>query len=128
MYSFIYLEVGQTIKLGKVMLFVSEVCFRGKTSISKKYNEKIYANKLIKKYVADETKTEDGQSKVCKYCMSEIEDKDNFLFNPCKCSGSCGTVHIECLLKWIQAKVKKEAIGGTMHFSFNKSACEICKA
>ena len=49
-----------------------------------------------------------------------MEEEDNFLFNPCKCSGSCGTVHFKCLMEWIHFKVKKEVIGGTLHFNFNK--------
>jgi E3 ubiquitin-protein ligase DOA10 len=43
----------------------------------------------------------------CKICLEETEEPDNFLFNPCICSGSCGTVHLECLTQWIHFKVKK---------------------
>ncbi len=43
----------------------------------------------------------------CKICLEETEDSENFLFNPCICSGSCGTVHLECLTQWIHFKVKK---------------------
>jgi hypothetical protein len=42
--------------------------------------------------------------------------------------GSCGTVHISCLQHWIKIKVKKETIGGTTHFNYEKFECEVCKA
>jgi E3 ubiquitin-protein ligase DOA10 len=43
----------------------------------------------------------------CKICLDEAETNTNFLFNPCLCTGSCGTVHIDCLTQWIHVKVKK---------------------
>jgi len=56
----------------------------------------------------------------CKICLDDVEDGENFLFNPCKCIGSCGTVHYSCLAEWIRIKVKKEVIGGTQHYNFTK--------
>ena len=46
----------------------------------------------------------------CKICLDEVQTTENFLINPCKCTGSCGTVHIECLQQWIQVKVKKDLV------------------
>jgi E3 ubiquitin-protein ligase DOA10 len=56
----------------------------------------------------------------CKICLDDTDEIDNFLFHPCKCNGSCGTVHIKCLMQWISFKVKKEVIGGTLHYNFQK--------
>lgn len=67
-----------------------------------------------------DTSQRETEGNNCKICLEETETPDNFLFNPCKCAGSCGTVHIECLQYWIQIKVKKETIGGTTHFNFEK--------
>ena len=43
----------------------------------------------------------------CKFCLEDIETEDNFMLSPCKCMGSCGSVHIKCLQEWIHMKVKK---------------------
>ena len=60
-------------------------------------------NRAIMKYQPIET----DEKNACKICLEDVETKDNFLFNPCLCSGSCGTVHIDCLVQWIHFKVKK---------------------
>lgn len=49
------------------------------------------------------------------------------MINPCKCAGSCGTVHLKCLIQWITPKVIHEIVGGSVHYNFQKLECEICK-
>ena len=126
MYFIFHLEPGQSIKLGRVEFFVSEVCVGETVTTAKGSKEKLHPNKQVMKYVHQE-KTPEGQKKACKICLEDTEDKDNFLFNPCKCSGSCGTVHLECMLQWISIKVKKQVVGGTLHYNFEKFECEVCK-
>lgn len=58
------------------------------------------------------------EKNACKICLQQAETEDDFLFTPCKCSGSCGSVHLNCLLQWISVKVKKEVVGGTLHYNF----------
>ncbi|EGR28147.1 hypothetical protein IMG5_182310 [Ichthyophthirius multifiliis] len=41
---------------------------------------------------------------ICKICLSEFEESENPLINPCECSGSMQYVHLECLQYWIQRK------------------------
>jgi hypothetical protein len=36
-------------------------------------------------------------------------------------------VHFHCLEKWNQSKVKKEVVGGTIQYNFEKFYCEVCK-
>lgn len=67
---------------------------------------------------SEENTPTEAEPKACKICLEDNEEPENFLFNPCKCSGSCGTVHLECLLQWIRIKVKKEVVGGTLHYNF----------
>ena len=62
--------------------------------------------------------TTEQEKKACKICLEETEDEVDFLMNPCRCAGSCGTVHLNCLLQWIGVKVKKEVVGGTLHYNF----------
>lgn len=129
MYPTPHAEPGQSIKLGRVEFFVSEVCIGDKVRTAKNSKTSISANKPIMKYVPEEEKEGEKKEKnQCKICLEDSEEKDNFLFNPCKCTGSCGTVHLECLLQWISIKVKKEVVGGTLHYNFEKFECEVCKA
>ena len=87
---------------------MSEVCTNDQVRTAKNSKTSISANKPVMKYVPEEHSSQASrEKKVCKICLEDSEEKDNFLFNPCKCSGSCGTVHLECLLQWISIKVKK---------------------
>lgn len=38
----------------------------------------------------------------CFICRDDL--RESGLINPCKCKGTCGTVHVECLEKWIEYK------------------------
>ena len=71
---------------------------------------------------------QDGIPGECKYCMMEEgEEIGEFLCSPCKCSGSCGLVHFNCLEKWNQSKVKKSQVKGLTYYNFQKFFCEVCK-
>ena len=39
----------------------------------------------------------------CRICLSE-EEEDNPLICPCKCAGSMGQIHVECLRSWLNSK------------------------
>jgi E3 ubiquitin-protein ligase DOA10 len=64
---------------------------------------------------------------LCKICLVEEDDPDNFFVSPCSCKGSCSIVHLNCLKKWIESKmvVKQHAIA--ISYNFTKFECEICK-
>lgn len=70
----------------------------------------------------------ESQPGECKYCMQEEgEEVGEFLCSPCKCSGSCGLVHFNCLERWNQSKVKKSQVKGLTYYNFEKFSCEVCK-
>lgn len=72
---------------------------------------------------------ESGAGVECKYCMlGELEEAGGFLCSPCSCSGTCALVHFSCLEKWNRSKVKKEVVGGTTQYNFDKFNCEVCRA
>lgn len=108
-----------TLKLGRIEYYVSEYYNGVIRTCKPKDKNKAYFNDIILPF-----KRYNPQIKnACKICLDETESDDNFLFNPCKCNGSCGTVHYECLTQWINVKVKKEIIGGTLHYNFQKFEC-----
>ena len=119
------LGVGQIVKLGRVEYFVSEVSLGGKKTRAHSKQKFVNCNRKILEFTPDLNPKEVN---ACKICLDEVQTAENFLVNPCKCTGSCGTVHIECLQQWIQVKVKKETIGGTVHFNYEKFECEVCKS
>lgn len=42
---------------------------------------------------------------VCRICLGEEDDAlNNPLFSPCKCAGSMGLIHLECLKEWLKSK------------------------
>lgn len=65
---------------------------------------------------------------MCRICLGEEEDPVNDpLFSPCKCAGSMGLIHIECLRAWIKGK-KIQRRGQVVSTYFWKNLeCELCK-
>ena len=61
-----------------------------------------------------ENNIENNIEKECRICLDSIEEGDNKLLSICKCKGSLGYVHRDCVLRWI-----KERNGNR--------TCELCK-
>jgi len=57
--------------------------------------------------------------------MEDIED----MISPCKCKGSCESVHISCLMVWLQNKVTRQDSSSQLISTYNlaKFECELCK-
>ena len=87
--------------------------------VTESFKQKTYLNGNVFKYKKLE-RVEGEEKNVCKICLEDVDDETDFMFNPCRCAGSCGTVHLNCLLQWISIKVKKEVVGGTLHYNFEK--------
>ena len=52
---------------------------------------------------------------------------NNPLLSPCKCTGSMGLIHIECLKEWLKGK-KIQRLGEAVSTYFWKNLeCELCK-
>ncbi|CAD8055111.1 unnamed protein product [Paramecium sonneborni] len=54
--------------------------------------------------------------KTCRICLETEQDNDKPIIHPCKCKGSLGQVHEECLKTWIVTQNKQLF-----------TQCEICK-
>ena len=71
-------------------------------------------------------------SKTCRICYGEenlIEDIDNPLVQPCKCSGSLKYIHLNCLKHWLNTKSCNKIISNKNFSMFlvKQIECEICK-
>ena len=71
--------------------------------------------------------TEAKEIPVCRICLCEDSDTDNPLFAPCKCAGSMGFIHHQCLKSWFASKriMKTTAIVTT--YFWKNLECELCK-
>ena len=66
--------------------------------------------------------------KVCRICLGEEEDRVvNPLFSPCKCAGSMGLIHLECLREWLKSKKIQRVAETVSTFFWKNLECELCK-
>ena len=65
---------------------------------------------------------------VCRICLGEEDGPEtNPLFSPCRCAGSIGLIHLECLREWLMSK-KIQRLGEIVSTYFWKNLeCELCK-
>ncbi len=67
----------------------------------------------------DDDDDEDEDEDVCRVCRCPAEP-DRPLFRPCKCSGSMGMTHQDCLTSWLEVtRGDGESISGSHHSSFH---------
>lgn len=64
----------------------------------------------------------------CRICLLEESEEDDPLINPCKCQGSVGFIHIECLKKWLDSKLVTKVYAYLIVHSFKDLKCEICNS
>ena len=93
-------------------------------------NNKTITNKETQKTL---TITSRGKKKdkICRICYTEEEDElENPIVQPCRCSGSCKYIHLNCLKHWINTKscLKVDENEFCSVFVFTECKCELCKA
>ena len=68
-----------------------------------------------------------GNLQICRICLSDDNDQNNPLINPCKCSGTMKYIHLKCLRHWLNSKLKTKTLNHLVVYSFKNLECEICK-
>ena len=64
----------------------------------------------------------------CRICLGEeISDLSNPIITPCKCSGSMGCIHLNCLRKWIRLKITITSTSSVTSIAWKTLTCELCK-
>lgn len=70
-----------------------------------------------------------NELQTCRICLSaeDFNDPNNPLITPCKCAGSMGNIHIDCLKQWFESKkiVRQEPQITTYYWK--NYECELCK-
>lgn len=63
----------------------------------------------------------------CRICLNDENFMENPLIAPCKCAGSMGLVHLECLQRWLSSKVASRETNNSLSYSWKSLECELCK-
>lgn len=70
--------------------------------------------------------TEDEHPR-CRFCWDTIATTFNPLFSTCKCSGSVGYIHFDCLRSWLDSKKQMKNSPNFTSYYWKSFECEICK-
>jgi len=92
------------------------------------YREKLMP--LQKKRNPDETMLVKNQEKelvCCRICLDEEDSAENPLIAPCKCSGSLGLIHLNCLKTWFAGKRVMKVTQTVTTYFWKHLECELCK-
>lgn len=132
------LSEGDVIRLGKAQLKVKEIKGPRKNKISKALplSKHIYQGGLggfINESLEPDdpqivnTFESDDEGNQCRICLMEENTEENPLIKPCKCSGSMGLIHIECLQRWFSTKVATREYNNATSYSWKSLKCELCR-
>jgi RING-variant domain/FHA domain len=77
------------------------------------------------KAAVDESNSEEVPR--CRFCWDTKAEPENPLFSTCKCSGSVGYIHFECLKSWLDVKKQMKTSPCFSSFYWKSFECEICK-
>lgn len=63
----------------------------------------------------------------CRICLESTDSSEDPLINPCKCSGSMGSVHLNCFDQWLDSKFEIEKNEFYSVVKWETIYCESCK-
>ncbi|CAI2384949.1 unnamed protein product [Moneuplotes crassus] len=81
------------------------------------HNDVHYDNKSESRKIRD----------TCRVCLSLEDDPDDPLITICKCSGTMGLIHLECIKGWLDSKLHKKFVPHTFSYNWKNLRCELCK-
>jgi hypothetical protein len=63
----------------------------------------------------------------CRFCWGCHASPSDPLFSSCKCSGSVGYIHFNCLKSWLDVKKQQKLSLAFSSYYWKAFECEICK-
>jgi hypothetical protein len=63
----------------------------------------------------------------CRFCWGTDSTEQNPCIVPCKCAGSVGFIHFECLKVWLNTKMQRKESDNLISMFWKTFECEICK-
>ena len=127
------LSEGDTIRIFSTLLIVKKIagfsdnCF---TNIEKSVLDDSCACKTKHKERLSITSNPEiltSHEKFCRICLESADTPEDPLINPCKCSGSMGSVHLACFDRWLDSKFEVEKKEFYSVVRWESICCESCK-
>ena len=149
--KFYKLDKGDIIRLGKLFIRILDIKLEKEmTTIFQSYNNSFLnlrqrnsisglsdSNKLkILPRINSATELpiiylKKQKQKTCRICYESSSNIKNPLINPCNCKGSMKYIHYNCLLSWMENKIKipNDKYNKNEYIFYDKSLlkCELCK-
>jgi len=69
---------------------------------------------------------EDPERK-CRFCWASEATPENPLLGTCKCAGTMGQIHYQCLSAWLQTRQQSKLSANFSTYFWKAFECEICK-
>ena len=107
--NFYTLSEGTIIKLGRLQFKVKSI----KTK-----------EESLEETIAEVSTEKDA---TCRFCLCGPINENNPLISPCKCAGTMGHIHIECLQQWISSKITTNETENSVMKYVKSIHCELCK-
>lgn len=117
------------IKLGRVKFRIKDF----KCEVMGQSPEELYLQELreAKEVITlgDEgiTASPNKATAACRFCWGTESTEENPCIVPCKCSGSVGFIHFECLKSWLATKLQRKESQYLVSLYWKTFECEICK-
>ena len=149
--KFYKLDKGDIIRLGKLYIRILDIKLEKEmTTIFQSYNNSFLnlrqRNSISGLSVNDKLKIlprinsatelpiiylKKQKQKTCRICYESSSNIKNPLINPCNCKGSMKYIHYNCLLSWMENKIKipNDKYNKNEYIFYDKSLlkCELCK-
>ena len=65
---------------------------------------------------------------VCRICLCSDDSNKNPFVVPCKCAGTMGLIHIDCLREWLTNKRQRRVGDYVTTYCWKNLDCELCNA
>lgn len=92
-----------------------------------KWDEEFEEYEEVENIIHDAPEEGDEERARCRFCWSSGAEPTNPLFTTCKCSGSVGYIHFNCLRNWLDVKKQCKLSPTFSSFYWKSFECEICK-
>ena len=116
---------GDVIKLGRVKFKVKE--FWAEKCSYNEAEEEACEELDLRKVSRAASEPESEEPKICRICWTADDEDANPLIAPCRCSGTVGYIHYQCLKEWLRSKMLERKNPGLHSQYWKVFECDLCK-
>jgi len=70
--------------------------------------------------------TETLEENFCRICLRRTYDIDNQFIKICKCTGSTGVIHLNCMKAWLETKRNNPLKKKCRVYEWSTFKCDVC--